>query len=182
MCGAPRLNLTQSYWQTTYRNMFTILHHIQMHLGRALRSKWNGAWQMKAILAVNMRDPGCGILGTVFYCHSLSQSLLGWPSFIVEALPTSSLLFFFFPPWRKHVALVSVFFNLGVSTYSWFPHFSPGPQLASADTSVGMIALCVLQTVSYVLFKTATLKIRAQIIDLNKIWNSFRAFNERNVN
>lgn len=70
---------------------------------------------MKAILAVNMRDPGCGIAGSVFYCHSVSQSLLGWPTFIVKALPTSSHLFSSLPEGNM---VPEYLCNLGISTRS----------------------------------------------------------------
>lgn len=81
---------------------------------------------MKAILAVNMRDPGCGALGSVFYCHSVSQSLLGWPTFIVKALPTSSHLFRSLPEGNMLPKRLS---NLGSSTCS--TRLVP-PPLASA--------------------------------------------------
>lgn len=73
-----------------------------------VHSKWKHYWWW-------IWDPGCGKLGSAFYCHSLSLFFLGWPSFIVKTLPTSS--HFFFLPRGKHITTVSLF-NLGSSTYS----------------------------------------------------------------
>lgn len=51
---------------------------------------------MKAMLAAPVRDPGSAALGCVLlYRSSVPQSLLGWPTFIVKAAPTSSHFFFF---------------------------------------------------------------------------------------
>lgn len=114
---------------------------------------------MKAILAVNMRDPGCGALGSVFYCHSVSQSLLGWPTFIVKALPTSSHLFRSLPEGNRLPKRLS---NLGSSTCST-RLVPPPPRLRLPSGSIRSIVRwtsqsrwspgCVLQTVECVLFK-----------------------------
>ena len=120
---------------------------------------------MKAILAVNMRDPGCGALGSVFYCHSVSQSLLGWPTFIVKALPTSSHLFRSLPEGNM---LPKRLYNLWSSTCST-RLVPPPPLLRLPSGSIRSIVRwtsqsksssgCVLQTVDCVLFKNTTSEI-----------------------
>lgn len=94
--------------------------------------KWKQCWQ--------------SVWDSVFYCHSLSQSLLGWPSFIVKVLPTSSHFFSALP---EENILPKCLSNLGISTYS--TRLVPCLPLGSIRTAiqwtptVEMIAGCVTE-------------------------------------
>lgn len=66
----------------------------------------------------------------LFYCHSVSQSLLGWPTFNVKTVPTSSHLFI--SPSLRETCYPSVFLTWGSlhAALVCFPNF-PRAQLES---------------------------------------------------